>query len=98
MLEKMPLSNQVVRVTFRLPRRFWADGIAVVGEFADGVRHSYFLRQTHDDGDWHMSLELAAGRCYRFRYLVDGQVWINDNHADGYEPNPLGGMDSIVCT
>jgi hypothetical protein len=40
---------------------------------------------------------LEGGRRYRYRYLADGERWINDWAADAYAPNPFGGDDSVVC-
>ena len=42
------------------------------------------------------TLELPAGRRWRFRYLLDGQRWENDWAADDYLPNVHGGDDSVV--
>lgn len=98
MLEKETLDNGMVRVTFRVSKHIWADHIALVGEFNDWDVHSHILRQNRDSGEWQTSLELKAGRSYRFHYLVDGGEWMDDDHADGCEPNPYGGFDSVVCT
>ena len=32
------------------------------------------------------------------RYLVDGQMWANDEAADAYAPNEFGSDNSIVNT
>lgn len=98
MLEKEPLDDGHVSVTFRVSHSLWADGIALVGEFNDWNPGCHPLRRTHADGEWHISLVLQAGRAYRFRYLVDGVEWMDDDHADGYLPNPFGGFDSVVLT
>lgn len=98
MLEKETLENGNVRVTFRVSKHIWADCVALVGGFNDWDTHSHILRQTRDDADWHISLELEVGRSYRFRYLVNGEEWMDDDHADGYEPGPYGEVDSIVRT
>jgi 1,4-alpha-glucan branching enzyme len=98
MLEKEVLENGRVRVTFHLPDHIWADCIALVGEFNDWDARSHLLHQTHIDHSWHTSVDLDAGRSYCFRYLVDGMEWMDDNHADGYQPNPFGGFDSVVKT
>jgi hypothetical protein len=42
-------------------------------------------------------MSLEPGRRYRYRYLADGERWINDWAADDYQPNPYGGDDSVVC-
>jgi 1,4-alpha-glucan branching enzyme len=98
MLEKEPLENGTVRVTFRVSHSIWADSVALVGEFNGWDAHSHPLHQTRDDGEWHISLVLQADKAYRFRYLVDGGEWMDDDHADGYEANAFGGFDSVVLT
>ena len=98
MLEKKSLENGYVRITFRVSHYVWADTIALVGEFNDWNEHSHLLHRTRDDGEWHISLILQVKSSYRFRYLVDGEEWMDDDHADGYEPNPFGGFDSVVLT
>lgn len=64
----------------------------------DWDAHLHLLRQSRDDGDWHIALELEADHSYCFRYLVDGEEWMDDDHADDYEPNAYGGFDSVVRT
>ncbi|MGD8623029.1 MAG: isoamylase early set domain-containing protein [Anaerolineae bacterium] len=98
MLQKKRLENGSMRVTFRISHYIWADSIALVGEFNDWNAHSHPMHQTREDREWHISLELEADRAYRFRYLVNGEEWMDDDHADGYEPNPFGGFDSVVFT
>ena len=98
MLEKESLGNGHVRVSFRVSHYIWADSIALVGEFNGWNTSSHPLSRTHDDGEWHISLVLNSNRSYRFRYLVDGREWMDDDHADGYVPNPFGGYDSVVST
>jgi hypothetical protein len=43
-----------------------------------------------------VAVELQVGRSYRFRYLVDGQQWLNEWHADGWVDNSYGSADSVV--
>ena len=98
MLEKETLEDGHVRSTFRVSHYIWADSITLVGEFNDWDVHRHPLQRTRDDGEWHISLLLEADRSYRFRYLVDGTEWMDDDHADAYEPNQFGSFDSVVET
>jgi 1,4-alpha-glucan branching enzyme len=98
MLEKEPLENGTVRVTFRVSHYIWADSIALVGDFNNWNTHSHLLHQSHNDGEWHIALDLHKNRRYHFRYLVDDTEWMDDDHADGYRANPFGGFDSVVIT
>ena len=43
-------------------------------------------------------VELEAGKEFQFRYLVDDQLWLNDNAADKYMPTPFGVENSVVVT
>jgi 1,4-alpha-glucan branching enzyme len=96
MLEKKALSNNTVLVTFRVSKNLWADHIALIGEFNEWDPGSHLLQQTNLDTDWHITLEMERGHSYRFRYLVDGEHWMDDDQADGYVLNSLGGVDSVI--
>jgi 1,4-alpha-glucan branching enzyme len=84
-----------VIVTFEIPGSVWAERITLVGDFNDWDPKSLPLRQNRD-GNWRIEVELDAGCKYRFRYLLDGEHWRDDWHADTYAPNPYGSFDSIV--
>jgi len=88
-----------VRVTFVFPGEIWAESVHLVGEFNDWDRESLPLRRPRQgDGNWEISLDLERGRSYEFRYLVNGETWVNDCNADDYVPNPYGGSNAVVRT
>jgi len=91
---RSPNKGKVI-VTFEIPSTIWAERINLVGSFNDWDPHSLPFQLTRD-GTWQIELELEAGREYRFRYLLDGEHWRDDWHADGQVPNPYGGYDSVV--
>ena len=72
-----------------------AKEVNLVGDFNDWDRESLPFRQNRE-GNWGIEVELEAGRKYRFRYLLDGEHWRDDWHADEFVSNPLGGYDSII--
>jgi 1,4-alpha-glucan branching enzyme len=86
-----------VLVTFRIPGSVWAERIHLVGDFNEWNRESLPFRQTRDE-NWQIEVELDAGREYRFRYLIDGDQWGNEWHADRHVPGTDGTSDSIVVT
>jgi 1,4-alpha-glucan branching enzyme len=49
-------------------------------------------------GDFQARLRLPLDQRIQFRYLVDGDRWINDEAADAYVPNEHGSENSIVDT
>lgn len=87
-------NSRHVRVTLLLPAGIWADRIHVVGDFNDWNRHSHPL--TCSEQNWHITLELEAGRAYRFRYLIDDREWCGDWKADGSVASPRGGYDCLI--
>lgn len=96
MICKRPSPNKgKVIVTFEIPGTIWAEQINLVGDFNNWDPHSLPFRRNWQ-GTWQIELELEAGRTYSFRYLLDGQHWRDDWHADGHEPNPYGGHNSLV--
>ncbi|MFQ5858484.1 MAG: isoamylase early set domain-containing protein [Anaerolineae bacterium] len=87
-----------VRVSFELPSVIWADRVHLCGDFNDWSETAMPLHQSRDDGAWRVTIELDAGQCYQFRYLVNGTEWHNDWNADSYVPNIHGGDNSVVDT
>lgn len=97
MIKKVPAErNGWVQVTFELPSCIWAERVNVVGEFNDWDTTATLMARSRADVDWNVTLELEAGRRYRFRYLVDGKEWMNDWQADDFTENPYGSYDSIL--
>jgi hypothetical protein len=94
---KKYLKNGNCMVTFRLPGEAAPDAkkIAIVGDFNDwNQNHIYMTRMKN--GDFNATLEIPAGREYRFRYFIDASYWENDWQADKYVPNDFGCDDSVL--
>jgi 1,4-alpha-glucan branching enzyme len=70
-------SRLVARVTFTLPNSIWANAIYLVGDFNDWNRTSHPFPQDRD-GHWSITVDLELGRAFQFRYLRDGEEWMND--------------------
>ncbi len=87
----------VVQVRFLLPDSIWADRINLVGDFNDWNRDSHPMQRDRDGG-WYVQVDLEPGRTYQFRYLCDGERWMNDTQADGYTPNAYGTDNFIIST
>ena len=81
-----------VTVTFSLPasdREVW-----VAGDFN---RWSPTATPLADDGETaSASVILNAGRRYAFRYVDQDKHWFDDDDADDFESNSLGGTNSVV--
>ena len=88
-------SGRTCRVTFKVPAELEADRIALLGEFNawDAERH---LLKKRKDGSHSLTVSLDAGNDYRFRYLLDGERWVNDEAPDGLVFNRFGDQDCVV--
>ena len=93
MIEVCPGRPGRAQVTFRHPS-FTAD-VAVTGDFNQWTPHR-LSDEIAQDGNRHLTVEIPTGHRYRFRYIIDGDVWENDWQADDYIDNDLGSADSIV--
>ena len=82
-------------VTFTLDPGVGAQTAAVCGEWNNWSADADVMCRDAEGG-FSVTVDLEAGRAYRFRYLLDGQRWDNDWAADAYLPNSFGGDDSVV--
>ena len=89
-------SKPVVEVTFQLPPEIEAKQASVVGEFNNWDPTATPLKKVK--GAWKTTLELEKGHEYQYRFLVNGEQWINDFQADKYVPNNIDGDNSVVVT
>jgi 1,4-alpha-glucan branching enzyme len=93
--KRLSTNKNKVIVRFEIPATIWAERINLVGEFNDWNSESLSFQRNRDD-TWQIEIELECGHEYRFLYLIDGNNWCNDWHADKHVTNPYGGHDSIV--
>jgi 1,4-alpha-glucan branching enzyme len=90
-------SRPACKVTFRLPQQAAPEAreVSLVGDFNGWSAEATPMKRLKA-GDFTATMELAKGREYRFRYLIEGGRWENDWQADRYEPNAFGGEDSVI--
>ena len=80
MIKRSRLFGTKTRVTFCLPPATTASPVSVVGTFNDWAPGQHELRRRRD-GNYSVTVTLSPG-VHRFRYLGDGGVWFDDEHAD----------------
>ena len=78
-------SKPVCKVTFQLAAEAvsGASTVAVLGSFNAWDPTATVLKK-QKDGSFKGTAELSSGQEYEFRYLVDGQHWLNDEQADKF--------------
>ncbi|MGC9335579.1 MAG: isoamylase early set domain-containing protein [Anaerolineae bacterium] len=97
MLYKTQSERQdTVWVTFSLTSKILAGQVHLVGDFNDWDPVATPMRHDQARSCWTVTLSLAPGRSYCFRYLIDSKEWLNDWHADDFVENPYGSYDSVV--
>ncbi|MEJ2486761.1 MAG: isoamylase early set domain-containing protein [Anaerolineales bacterium] len=92
-------SRKVWKVNFKLPKEECPQDVKIksvnlAGDFNDWKRNA--VPMTLRNGIYSTTVELGPGQNYQFRYLINGKVWCNDWHADGYVPNSLGSDNCVV--
>lgn len=85
------------KVTFRLPKAAApeAKAVHIVGEFNDWSTVKTSMKRLKS-GEFTAVVELAPGREYQFRYLIDQTAWENDWEADRYVKSEFGDCDNSV--
>jgi len=83
-------SKPVCKVTFDLTEQAISDAkkVYLVGEFNDWQPTATPMKKSKEGG-FKVTLELASGKEYQFRYLINETKWENDWQADSYVPNNL---------
>jgi 1,4-alpha-glucan branching enzyme len=92
--KKFTPKRTICKVTFSIPEEWAEKDVKLVGDFNDWDKDSDSLEKKKDK--WEVTMRLKPENRYRFRYLLDGEVWENDDAADEYIPNEFGTEDSVV--
>ena len=98
MITKTPAKRgNTTKVTFELPGEAVGRGVCLCGDFNDWSPEATPMSR-RKTGRYSTTVTLEQGRSYRFRYLIDGDRWENDEAADEYVDNGYGSKDSVVLT
>ena len=74
-----------------------AESVHLVGSFDDWNVNAHPMRRLKD-GRFMARRRLAPNCSHEYRYLVNGESWINDAEAESYAPNPYGSDNCVVTT
>ena len=87
-------SKPVCKVTFRLQGKT-AESANIVGEFNDWNIYATPMKRLKN-GSFVVTLDLEPNKEYQFRYLLNDEIWENDEKSDKYVPNPYGDSENSV--
>ena len=89
-------SKAVCKVTFELSAsQVEGNQVSLVGEFNDWNSSDTLLKK-QKNGNFRAIVELPVGKELQFRYLIDGQNWLNDETADKYVPSGVSNEQNSV--
>ena len=83
------------RVTFKYPNEEGAKSAMLAGEFNAWALDATPMKRLKN-GTFSVTVSLKSGYSYRFRYVLDGNTWVNDPDADSYAVNDYGEENSVV--
>ena len=70
-----------------------ANAVHIAGEFNDWNPEKTPMKK-QPDGTWQAAIHIKKG-VYRYRLVVDGN-WLQDLNNNSTEPNPYGGLNSVL--
>jgi 1,4-alpha-glucan branching enzyme len=88
-------TKKVCRVTFKYPNEEQHETAAVCGDFNKWSPTEHQMKRLKD-GSFSLTVSLPASQAFAYRYVLDGNVWVNDPDADQYRPNEFGEENSVV--
>jgi len=87
----------VCKVTFKLTEDIVnsAKRVNLAGDFNNWDAQNIPMKKLKG-GVYTATVELPKGREYQFKYLIDGNSWVNEKEADKYVPNEFQTENSVV--
>jgi 1,4-alpha-glucan branching enzyme len=92
-------SKPVCKVTFSIDPEVINDAkeVAILGEFNNWDPSENPMRKLKD-GSFTKTIDLETGHDYQFRYLIDGNRWVNESEADKFTYSGVASEQNSVIT
>ncbi len=92
-------SKPVCKVSFSVTAEnaVGAKSIQILGEF-NNWNHSTISMKELKSGAFSQTINLEQDKEYQFRYLIDGEKWINDVDADAKTLNIYNDVNDVAST
>ena len=90
-------TKPICKVTFQLPKDIVnsATKVNLAGDFNHWNTDSIPMKKLKG-GDYAVTVALRKGNEYQFKYLIDGNSWLNEKEADKLVPNEFQTENSVV--
>ena len=93
-------TKDLCKVTFNVPpelgKKF--EEACLVGDFNNWDIHATPMKKLKKDKSFTVTMSLLKGKEYEFRYLLDGETWINDKEADKHVPTYYPDAENSVIS
>ena len=78
-------TKPICKVTFRIPAEIGINHRTahVMGSFNEWKKPANRMKKLVKDGSFSVVIDLEVGQSYEFKYLLDDEIWINDDSPDG---------------
>ncbi|MGB0521546.1 MAG: isoamylase early set domain-containing protein [Flammeovirgaceae bacterium] len=95
--KKFLKSKPVCKTTFKVDSELanGAKAAAVVGDFNEWNPEATPMKALKNGG-FTTTVDLESGKEYQFRYLLDGETWVNDDEADKYIQSEFADSENCV--
>ena len=93
-------SKPICKVTFRVPAEVGLkhNKAVVLGSFNNWDKTSNRMKKLVKDGSFSIVVDLECGKEYEFKYLLDDDVWFNDESADDQVTTHFGDSSNSVVS
>jgi len=87
-------NNEVCKITFTLKEKVNSiDNVRITGDFNNWDMNCEPMKKLKPGG-FSQTINLASGKSYQFKYLINDSVWANDPESDEFVPNGFGTGES----
>lgn len=97
-IKKYSNDKKICHVTFILQKEISNnfEQVNLVGDFNDWDIHKDKFSKKNSDGSLSAVVDLDAGKEYQFRYLGNGETWLNEPEADRQILTHFGDSENSV--
>lgn len=91
-------SKPVCKVTFSMDKEAvsGASKVDLLGEFNNWNTAEPVVMKKLKNGTFKVTIDLPKDMEFQFKYLLDGEIWINDEEADKLVNSGLGAEENSV--
>ena len=91
-------SKPVCKVTFLMEKEAanGAEKVELLGEFNNWNTAEPVSLKKLKNGSFKVTIDLPVENEYQFKYLLDGEKWVNDELADKYVNNGIDAEENSV--